>query len=95
LNTLLILTIILIAPLAAVPASRVMAQDSTTTITMWLDTTGGAENAECVEQNAVKTFNDLGNGTTVEATLQANSWDATRTAIAGGAGPDVVGTPGP
>ena len=36
-----------------------------------------------------------GNGTTVEATLQANAWDATRTAMAGGAGPDVVGTPGP
>ena len=37
----------------------------------------------------------MGTGTTVKATLQANNWDATRTALAGGAGPDIVGTPGP
>ena len=40
-------------------------------------------------------FNALGNGVTVNATLQANNWDATRHALAGGAGPDIVGTPGP
>ena len=94
LSAILILTIVLIAPLAAAPAPGVMAQDAVE-LTMWLDTTGGAENAECIQQNAVEPFNALGNGTTVEATLQANAWDATRTAIAGGAGPDVVGTPGP
>ena len=54
-----------------------MAQDSVE-IPLWLDTTGGAENAECIVEHAVDTFNALGNGTTVEATLQANNWDATR-----------------
>lgn len=94
LNALLILAIILVAPAAAVPASRVMAQD-TSEIAMWLDTTGGAEGAECVVKNAVDPFNALGKGVTVKATLQANNWDATRTSLAGGAGPDVIGTPGP
>ena len=47
-------------------------------ITFWLDTTGGAEGAECRVENAVDPFNALGNGVTVNATLQANNWDATR-----------------
>jgi raffinose/stachyose/melibiose transport system substrate-binding protein len=62
---------------------------------MWLDTTGGAETAECIITTAIEPFNAAGNGVTVNATMQANGWDATRTALAGGAGPDVVGTPGP
>jgi raffinose/stachyose/melibiose transport system substrate-binding protein len=94
LNALLILVLVLIAPAVAVPASRAMAQDAAE-IAMWLDTTGGAEGAECVVENAVDPFNALGNGVTVNATLQANNWDATRTSLAGGAGPDVIGTPGP
>ena len=61
---------------------------------MWLDTTGGAEGAQCVVENAVDPFNALGKGVKVKATLQANNWDATRTSLAGGAGPDVIGTPG-
>src|SRR5919106_4349872 len=94
LNALLVLALVLIAALVAMPASRAMAQDAAE-IAMWLDTTGGAEGAECIVENAVDPFNALGNGVTVEATLQANSWSATQTALAGGAGPDVVGTPGP
>ena len=94
LNALLILAIVLVAPAVAVPASRAMAQD-TAEIAMWLDTTGGAEGAECVVENAVDPFNALGKDVTVKATLQANNWDATRTSLAGGAGPDVIGTPGP
>ena len=94
LNALLMLAIVLVAPVIAVPASRAMAQDSVE-ITMWLDTTGGAENAECLDRQRRRAIQRPGNGTTVEATLQANDWDATRTALAGGAGPDIVGTPGP
>ena len=93
-NALLILAIVLVAPAVAVPASRVMAQD-TAEVSFWLDTTGGAEGAECRVENAVDPFNALGNGVKVNATLQANNWDATRTSLAGGAGPDVIGTPGP
>jgi raffinose/stachyose/melibiose transport system substrate-binding protein len=93
-NALLILAIVLVAPAVAVPASRAMAQD-TAEVSFWLDTTGGAEGAECRVENAVDPFNALGNGVKVNATLQANNWDATRTSLAGGAGPDVIGTPGP
>lgn len=84
----------LIAPMiaSAVPAAR--AQEPVE-ISMWLDTTGGAEGAECIDAAAIAPFNALGNGITVKTTMQANNWDATRTALAGGAGPDIVGTPGP
>jgi raffinose/stachyose/melibiose transport system substrate-binding protein len=84
----------LIAPMIAgtVPVAR--AQDPVE-ISMWMDTTGGAEGAECVTAAAVTPFNELGNGVSVKTTMQANNWDATRTALAGGAGPDIVGTPGP
>ncbi|MBL8129343.1 MAG: extracellular solute-binding protein [Chloroflexia bacterium] len=82
-----------LTPLAMLaPVTR--AQDNVE-LTMWLDTTGGSEGAECVQANAIDVFNAQGNGITVNATMQANAWDATRTAIAGGAGPDIVGTPGP
>jgi raffinose/stachyose/melibiose transport system substrate-binding protein len=74
------------------PVAR--AQDNVE-IQMWFDTTGGAETAECIIANAIDPFNALGAGVTVDATMQANNWDAVRTSIAGGAGPDVVGTPGP
>jgi raffinose/stachyose/melibiose transport system substrate-binding protein len=94
LNALLILALVSIAPAFAGLGSRAMAQDSAE-IAMWLDTTGGAEGAQCVVENAVDPFNALGKGVTVKATLQANNWDATRTSLAGGAGPDVIGTPGP
>ena len=86
-----LIALALLAPLGTAIGSAA-AQEST--VTMWFDTTGGAETADCVVKNAIDPFNDLG-GPQVEATLQANNWDATRTALAGGAGPDVVGTPGP
>ena len=46
-------------------------------------------------KDIVGPFNAQSKTTEVEVTLQANRWDATRTAMAGGTGPDLVGTPGP
>ena len=63
-------------------------------LTMWFDTTGGADSANCIVKNEIDVYNALG-GPQVEATMQANGWDATRTALAGGGGPDIVVTPGP
>lgn len=63
-------------------------------ITFWLDTTGGSATAQWLIDNTIKEFNAKG-GVQVEATMQANGWTATQTALAGGAGPDVVVTPGP
>ena len=88
---------LLLVPLLAMAgfnlASSARAQDAPT-ISMWFNSTGGSETADCLIATAIEPFNALG-GVQVDATLQANSWDATRTAVAGGAGPDVVTTPGP
>jgi raffinose/stachyose/melibiose transport system substrate-binding protein len=75
------------------PATHAVAQDSPT-ITFWLDVTGGSDTAECLIDGVIKEYNDLG-GIQVEATMQPNGWTATQTALAGGAGPDIVVTPGP
>ncbi len=63
-------------------------------LTMWFDTTGGADTANCVMKNEIDVYNALG-GPQVEATQQANGWQAAQTALAGGGGPDIVATPGP
>ena len=64
-------------------------------VSMWFNSTGGAETATCITEQAIDTFNAQSETIEVTATLQANSWDATRTALAGGGGPDIVTTPGP
>jgi raffinose/stachyose/melibiose transport system substrate-binding protein len=83
----------LVAPMTLAFGGRVSAQDAPP-ITVWFDTTGGSETADCIIANVIDPYNERG-GAQVDATLQANNWDATRTAIAGGGGPDIVGTPGP
>lgn len=88
-----VLAAVLLVPMGLM-TSAARAQD-VTTLTLWLDTTGGSETADCIVANAVEPFNASHDDIQVEATLQANSWDATRTALVGGAGPDIVGTPGP
>lgn len=64
-------------------------------ITDWIDPTGNAQQAAEVIKLAYDTFNQLNKGFKVDAVSKPNAWDAMRTAVAGGAGPDVVGTPGP
>ena len=79
---------------AGIGGTVTQAQD-TTEVSMWFDTTGGAETATCITEQAIDTFNAQSDTIEVTATLQANGWDATRTALAGGGGPDIVTTPGP
>ncbi len=66
-----------------------------TTITYWFDPPEEGEAANCFVEGVISKFNQTSKNVTVEAVPQPNSWDATRTALAGGAGPDVVVTPGP
>lgn len=61
-------------------------------IQMWFDTTNGPQTAQCMLDNVINVYDG---SATVKATLQANNWNAVRTALAGGEGPDIVGTPGP
>jgi raffinose/stachyose/melibiose transport system substrate-binding protein len=80
---------------AGLGASRTaaMAQDAAK-ISLWLDVTSGSETAQCIIDGPISDYNAQG-GIQVEATMQANGWTAVQTALAGGAGPDVVITPGP
>lgn len=81
--------------LGIVSSTRTTSAQESTSLTMWFDTTGGAETAECMVENAIDTFNAEQDDIQVNATLQANNWQATQTAVAGGGGPDIVTTPGP
>jgi raffinose/stachyose/melibiose transport system substrate-binding protein len=78
----------------SLPAGRLAGAQDAPTVTYWLDVTGGSDTAQWLIDNIVADFNALG-GVQVEATMQPNGWTATQTALAGGAGPDIVVTPGP
>jgi len=65
------------------------------TITFWFNPPEGGTGASCLVETVIEPFNEQSATIFVEAVAQPNAWDATRTALAGGAGPDVVTTPGP
>ncbi|MCB0189361.1 MAG: extracellular solute-binding protein, partial [Caldilineaceae bacterium] len=65
------------------------------TIEFWFNPPSGGEGANCVVENAIDTFNEQSDTVFVNAVANPDTWNATRTALAGGAGPDIVGTPGP
>ena len=66
------------------------AQD-VTTVTMWFSE---GSTLDCWGPLMLE-FNDVDPSIQLEIVPQANSWDVTRTAVAGGGGPDIVRTPGP
>lgn len=66
-----------------------------TTVTLWTDPPGGGEAATCLAATVVDPFNEQSDTILVEVVYQPEAWDAIRTALAGGAGPDIVDTPGP
>ena len=63
-------------------------------ISLWLQEDKIGANGSFTK-DIVEPFNAQSKTTEVEVTIQANRWDATRTALAGGTGPDLIGTPGP
>lgn len=65
------------------------------TIEMWFNPPSGGEGATCDVEVAVDSFNEKSDSIFVNAVANPDAWNATRTALAGGAGPDVVTTPGP
>jgi raffinose/stachyose/melibiose transport system substrate-binding protein len=91
----LALTAAVTMPLPLLNAAPVGAAQEKKTIDLWFDTTGGAETAECTTANLVEPFNEQSQTVQVKATMQANGEQATRTALAGGGGPDIVNTSGP
>ena len=51
--------------------------------------------SSCWNDNVVVPFNEQSQTVTLDAVAQSDMWQTTRTALAGGAGPDVIQTPGP
>lgn len=76
---------VLIMALAPVGAQDV------TTVSMWFSE---GSTLDCWGPLMLE-FNDIDPSIQLEIVPQANAWDVTRTAVAGGGGPDVVRTPGP
>ncbi|MDE2854255.1 MAG: extracellular solute-binding protein [Chloroflexota bacterium] len=76
---------VLVLALAPVGAQDV------TTVTMWFSE---GSTLDCWGPLMLE-FNDIDPSIQLEIVPQANAWDVTRTAVAGGGGPDVVRTPGP
>lgn len=79
---------------AATEAAAPAASGEKAKIAMWSNPPeSGQQN--CYLETVVKPFNAQSKIATIDFVEQPNSWDATRTAISGGAGPDIVVTPGP
>ncbi|MEZ4560536.1 MAG: hypothetical protein R2854_29570 [Caldilineaceae bacterium] len=67
-----------------------------TTIEFWFEPpSGGGESAACILTAVIDPFNAQSDTVFVNAVPQPQTWDSARTAIAGGGGPDIIGTPGP
>lgn len=82
------------APEAEQPAAEAPAEP--VTISMWVESFGDGTTADCIVEQGVTAYNESNtSGITVEAVVQPNNWDAVRTAVSGGGGPDIVITPGP
>ncbi len=65
------------------------------TVTFWYSPPGGGEAADCVVENIVTPYNEQSTTVFVDAIAQPADWNTIRTSLAGGGGPDIVGTPGP
>ncbi len=82
-----LLFVIAILALALAPVG---AQD-VATVSMWL---GESATMDCWTE-VLNTFNDIDPSIQLEIVPQADTWNTTLTAVVGGAGPDIVRTPGP
>jgi raffinose/stachyose/melibiose transport system substrate-binding protein len=81
----------LLAVLMLLSISMVSAQDKAA-ITVWWEE---GDEGSCTAETVIDAFNEQSDTTIVEAVLQSDQWDVTRTAVSGGGGPDVIVTPGP
>lgn len=95
LATLTLLSLMLAACVSAAPPSGGAAAAEKTVISFWYQPPAGGEAVSCLVTTAIDPYNEASETVFVEAVAQPNAWDATRTAIAGGGGPDIVVTPGP
>jgi len=78
------------APAAGPAGDSGAAEPEKVTIEYWFDPPTGGEGATCLVTTAVDPFNEASETIFVNAVSNPDTWNATRTAIAGGAGPDLV-----
>ena len=84
-------SLLIVAVLALlIPMGMVNAQD-VTTVTMWF---AEGSTLDCWGP-IMESFNEVDPSIQLEIVPQADTWNVTRTAVAGGGGPDIVRTPGP
>lgn len=82
-------------PPTAAPQPTAVPAVNKAKLTVWLDSGGDATTLQCIIDKVVGGFNAQSQTAEIEAQPIANSWDAMRTAVTGGGGPDIVITPGP
>lgn len=81
---------------AAVPTARDAAAEAEKyVILFWHDPSADGEGATCYQATVIDPFNEMSDTIFVDAVAQPGTWNATRTALAAGEGPDIVRTPGP
>ena len=93
-----IVSLLLAACASGVPAGDSAATEGgaeKTTVEFWFEPPSGGESAACILTAVIDPFNAQSDTVFVNAVPQPQAWDSTRTAIAGGGGPDIIGTPGP
>jgi len=88
-NRISILSLLTLLMLLSV--SIASAQDKAV-VTVWWEE---GDEGSCLADTVVDAFNEQSDSTVLEAILQTDQWDVTRTAVSGGGGPDVIVTPGP
>ena len=91
-SVLLLLSLVLSACAAAVPTA---AEAEKAVISFWYNPPAGGEGATCYQTTVIDPFNEMSDTIFVDAVAQPEAWNATRTALAAGEGPDIVRTPGP
>ena len=97
-RTLVLLVALMALVLTACPAPAAAPSDGAmemVEIELWFSPPTGGEGATCEIEVGIDSFNEANENITVNAISQPEAWNATRTAVAGGAGPDIITTPGP
>jgi raffinose/stachyose/melibiose transport system substrate-binding protein len=79
-------------PEEAAPEGEPEPETDKVTVGIWFE---ADETGECLAEAVVNPFNEQSDSIFVEAVLQPEAEGAQRTALAGGAGPDIVDTSGP
>ncbi len=94
-TALMLLVLTMVAGMVFAAAESEGAADGPVTVEVWLDSNSGDVRQERWETMVLNPYTEANPNVLFEIALIANLYDATRTALASGAGPDLVMTYGP